>query len=50
MAFSTLFFCTDHVDTPFEEDIKTFTGVSFIVTLFTVDETLGVSKELFNWI
>lgn len=50
MPFGTFLFCTNHIDTPFEEDIKTLTRVSFIVTPIPLDETLKLSKKLFNWI
>ncbi|OQE44025.1 hypothetical protein PENNAL_c0491G02419, partial [Penicillium nalgiovense] len=50
MVFGTFFFCTDRIDTPFEKDIKTLTGVFFIATPITLDETFKLGKELFNWI
>lgn len=48
MAFSTFFFYTDHTNISFEEDIKPLAGVSFIVTLITLNKTFKLSKELFN--
>jgi hypothetical protein len=50
MASGIFFLGTDHVDAPFQENIKSLTKVSFIVIPITPIETFKLSKKLFKWI
>jgi hypothetical protein len=48
MTSSTLFFCTDHINTPSKKDIKALIGVYFIIALVAFNKGFELSEKLFN--
>lgn len=50
MASGTLFFCADHINTPFEKGVKSSLGVFFVVVPVTLHKPLKPGKKHFNYV